>query len=414
MKNFKKILDEQNFNIIFLSLFPIVYISGSALLNFYLILISIYVLYNYQNFFKLEKEIKNFYIYLFSFIFVLSAISILKEGFGESFIKTFSQMRFILFSLFIILIIKKFQNLKFLINLFIFLGLLVSLDVIYQDTFNFNLLGYERLDTRLTGIFNDEEIVGSFLFKLLFPIILLLISFRVKYFKNIILNYVFSFLFFGLIVYSIILSGERTVTLFLIIFFIIYFLFFDKKKLLIFLIFILISISFNIEKESYFNKRYIQTKNDIINYSNSHYILLQKSAFKVWKKNILFGSGINNFSTECNKQDLAKIKLETHYNPCSAHPHNTLVEILSETGLIGFIMLILIISQFIRILKIKNYLNLNFDLREYFIGLNLVLLTYLIPLVPSGSFFSTMNASFFWFSLGLVISIVNIDSKSFN
>lgn len=414
MKIFKKIFDEQDFNIFFLSLFPIVYIAGSAILNFYLILISIYVLYNYQNFFKLEKEIKKFYIYLFFFVFVLSVISILNEGFGESFIKTFSQMRFILFSLFIILIIKKFQNLKFLINLFIFLGLLVSLDVIYQDTFNFNLLGYERLDTRLTGIFNDEEIVGGFLFKLLFPIILLLISFRVKYFKNIILNNVFSFLFFGLIVYSIILSGERTVTLLLIIFFVIYFLFFDKKKLLIFLIFILISLSFNIKKETYFKKRYFQTKNDIINYSNSHYILLQKSGLEVWKKNIVFGSGINNFSTECNKQDLAKIKLETRYHPCSTHPHNTLVEILSETGLIGFSMLILIFFQFIRILKIKNYLNLNFDLKEYFIGLNLVLLTYLIPLVPTGSFFSTMNASFFWFSLGLVISIVNIYSKNFN
>ena len=54
-------------------------------------------------------------------------------------------------------------------NIYYFLLLLlnaVSLDAIYQSASGINFLGFENnIERRLTGVFGDEEVLGSFLSK---------------------------------------------------------------------------------------------------------------------------------------------------------------------------------------------------------------------------------------------------------
>ena len=67
---------------------------------------------------------------------------------------------------------------------------------------------------------------------------------------------------------------------------------------------------------------------------NEHYT----SAYMMFKDNILFGVGIKNFRNFCKLK-----KYNISDKTCSTHPHNTYVQLLSETGLIGFAFVFIII-----------------------------------------------------------------------
>ena len=59
-----------------------------------------------------------------------------------------------------------------------------------------------------------------------------------------------------------------------------------------------------------------------------HYI----SAYKMFLDNKLLGVGVKNFRNLCKDE---KYKISKY--SCTSHPHNTYMQILSETGIIGFI-----------------------------------------------------------------------------
>ena len=85
---------------------------------------------------------------------------------------------------------------------------------------------------------------------------------------------------------------------------------------------------------------------------------------------------------------------------CSTHPHNTYIQILSEIGILGFL---LVIFLFIKVLKnnfviILNKVKNNIDRSFYFI--NLAIIINLMPLIPSGSFFNNWISLVMFFSLG--------------
>ena len=64
-----------------------------------------------------------------------------------------------------------------------------------------------------------------------------------------------------------------------------------------------------------------------------------ETAYNIFRDNLIFGAGYKQFRKECLDQryfDIAKSKLRNVR--CSTHPHNTYLEILSETGIIGLII----------------------------------------------------------------------------
>ena len=53
------------------------------------------------------------------------------------------------------------------------------------------------------------------------------------------------------------------------------------------------------------------------------------AAYKIFRENMLFGSGVKMFRKICDKRH------KVNDYSCTTHPHNTIMQFLSETGLIG-------------------------------------------------------------------------------
>ena len=64
----------------------------------------------------------------------------------------------------------------------------------------------------------------------------------------------------------------------------------------------------------------------------SHFI----SAYRMFIDNPIFGHGPKTFRILCSHEDY-----NYDVNSCSTHPHNTYVQLLAETGLVGVMFVLL-------------------------------------------------------------------------
>ena len=151
----------------------------------------------------------------------------------------------------------------------------------------------------------------------------------------------------------------------------------------------------------------MQVNNSLKNYvifSNygPHYL----SSIEIFKKNMLFGTGIKTFRNACKN-----ISLEKYYDNndirsksgCSTHPHQYYFEILSALGLVGFI---LFISFFLYL--IYRIINSFFSSKNFILlGAGTFFILQLIPLLPTGSFFTSFGATIFFINVGLIYKYIN-------
>tara|TARA_B100000029_G_scaffold431113_1_gene442529 strand:- start:4 stop:534 length:531 start_codon:yes stop_codon:yes gene_type:complete len=114
------------------------------------------------------------------------------------------------------------------------------------------------------------------------------------------------------------------------------------------------------------------------------------TAIETWKLHKFFGNGIKSFRVDCQK-----IILKQKRGMCSNHPHNYYMEILTDLGIVGFIIVILIALLFLDFLK-KNYKTFNSNRFENLFLLAAVVSLFLevFPIKSSGSIFTTNNATY--------------------
>lgn len=120
------------------------------------------------------------------------------------------------------------------------------------------------------------------------------------------------------------------------------------------------------------------------------------TSFKIFKENIFFGTGIKTFRVECknyNKQVKDKEK-------CDTHPHNTYPQILSETGVFSFFLVVFLFLKLVYenlrvILSKKEKLNKD----KLILISNCGVILPLMPVVPSGSFFNNWISCLIFFAL---------------
>ena len=129
--------------------------------------------------------------------------------------------------------------------------------------------------------------------------------------------------------------------------------------------------------------------------SDEHEKLL-KSGIIIFKENIFTGSGLKNYHRYCkNIKDERSLDIK-----CSSHPHNTYIQILSDIGIFGGLLIISIFFYILYLnLKILFIKNPSTIIKSFYV-LNIGIIINLMPFIPSGSFFNNWINLMLYFPLG--------------
>jgi len=166
-------------------------------------------------------------------------------------------------------------------------------------------------------------------------------------------------------------------------------------------------VFFIIAQNNYYKDRFINqtfsslAKND---YSFTHYFKFSiygahyNAAYQVFKDYPLFGVGLKNFRIESGRTKYENKDFRFTEKRQNTHPHQIHLEFLSELGLFGYSLILIIFYIFLKKsigIQIKNK-NL------YHLSGILFLLVFFIPLIPTGSFFTTYGAAIFWLNFSII------------
>ena len=393
-----------NLNFILLIFLPISLLIGSAVINFIVILFDIFFLTEIIK--KRERHIfkeKHIYI-LFIIWFYLIINSFIGIDFENSIIRSVGFIRFIILTIGINYYFRKFYNyfVNNIIGVWSILFIIITIDLIFETIVGFNLIGNVSPDRgRLSSFLGEELKIGNYYF----GFILITLSYILIKFKNNYILFIFSIIF----MIVALLIGERSnflKMLFIIPFFL---FFFQNKYYLKKILVILISLTF-IFSIIYSNQNYktrfwemlfqpLIQSNPIETLKKQPYGAHYDTALKIFVDNKFFGVGLKNFRNKSGDEKYKNEEFIFTRSRQSTHPHQIHFEILSETGLIGYFLFSLFfyfsISNFIKAyVNSKNLLQLS--------SLLFIVAT-LIPLLPSGSFFTTYSAAIFWTNYGLLI-----------
>jgi len=255
-----------------------------------------------------------------------------------------------------------------------------------------NLSGFKMSSNRVSSFFGDELIMGSYLSRL-FPLLFAL--FLVK--KKQKFEIYFIGLLFILVDVLIFMSGERSAFFFLnlsTVFIIILIKEYKKFRLITFIIgiFFVFVISLNSPKlsERMFmgpakSMGLIKSSNEQFIFTASHDSLIQ-TAYNMFKDQPIFGHGPKMFRIICKDE-----KYATGVAPCMTHPHNYYVQLLAETGIIGFLFLFSALVYVIYT-ALRQFKSIIFKqkkpLTDYQVCLLAGILISVWPLSPNGNFFN--------------------------
>lgn len=408
MQNQKLIFDTiPTWIIIFI---PFFLITGPFLSDLGISLVAIIFLINSKKN-NLTRYYNNYYFKFFIFFWLLLILSsLLSENILKSLRSSFFYFRFGIFSLCFWYLLEKEKNLiKYLfISLLICFSSLV-IDGYVQYLFGKNIFGYELYNEyRVSSFFGSELILGSYLARF-FPILFGLFVFLDKSKKNKLLLFFITIIFIlseGLIF----LSGERLALFFMNLSAVYIIIMLNEYKLYRLWTYVvsLILILFMLNLFPSAKSRLIdQTVRDFTRNTDDTVYIFSKphtdmyiSAYRIFLDNKFFGVGPRQYRERCEKYSVSEYSCETH-------PHNTYIELLSETGIFTFFI---IASLFISIcvLSIRHIIsklagNKKGLLNDFEVCLLSSVIISLWPFSPSGSFFNNWMGIVYYFPVGLLI-----------
>ena len=135
-------------------------------------------------------------------------------------------------------------------------------------------------------------------------------------------------------------------------------------------------------------------------YGSGH-VTIFVTAIDTWLDSPLLGSGIKSFRIKC------KDKLKLPNRVCESHPHNYYLEILTETGLIGFFLTITIFSIILYRTFYKKYFVDSSHLinNKIIIPFIFLFIAEIFPIKSTGSFFTTGNATYIFLIMAILIGL---------
>ncbi len=349
--------------------------------------------------------------FIFSLIFWLYLLLIntpLSINSSESALYSLAFIRWPLFAMAISmwLLNNNISQKYFLISLAVTL-FFITLDVWWQYFFHYDFFGnpkYSFNPERLTGPFRDNPMPGIFLARYLF--LILYLGFFLKYLSSPLKNITFIFLILAIGASTIFITGERMA--FLVIIsgvliisagLILHFKNF-KKYITLGLVFI---IGFITVFSFLFPDTFYRTITSLIyklqHFSDSDYMLVFNSAYAVWLESPFFGVGIHQYREAC----IALGFWGTGGGVCF-HPHNISLELLSETGITGFILYYSIIIS-VAFSIVRNFLHQK-NWLLLFLSLTLLFVSF-FPLIGGMSLFNNWIGAIIWLFVGWTLAVSN-------
>ena len=392
----------EKLNYILITILPVTLFIGSLISNLVVILICVIFLIDLslkKNFFLIKDF--NFHFLLIIYLYLILN-SLFVSYNPESFLKSIAFIRFFILPYAIWYYFNFFK--KDFVKFWFFIFFIVSFDILFEYFVGQNILGFSSVyDGRIASFSGDELKIGGFYFGFLF-LSLAYINYKKK-------NLLILFLVFFFI--TALLIGERSNFLkvfIMYIFFFIFFIEFSRKKKMICIFGIILTsfiLIYNIPKlkGKFYNhifKDYVEKfENDKnLNYDfvvkNNQYLRHYNAALMISKDNFLFGSGYKTFRFESYKEKYTK----NGFFGASTHPHQMHFELLSEIGIIGYL---LIISNLIFLL----YRQIKFE-KDFLNKSSIIfVIASLVPLLPSGSFFTSYGATIFFINYSFLIKLKN-------
>ena len=169
-------------------------------------------------------------------------------------------------------------------------------------------------------------------------------------------------------------------------------------------------LDYTLKQLGFLDANWNKDYNNIVRYYSKEHENLSLTASFIFKKNYLNGIGIKNFYKVCNFYKMNKNQEQKKYFDyfkrnnniqCSTHPHNTYLQILSEIGIFGFLIVfyifIFIIRKNIKIILKQDFRNIKVS---YYL-INIGILINLFPLIPSGNFFNNWLSLILFYPLGM-------------
>ncbi len=398
-----------NFPVLLFSLLPIFLITGPFLSDLAISLISLlFIIYSFSK--KDFSHFKNKYFYFFIIFWIYLIINTLINNFNLDSLKISSFYFRYGFFVFAVVAFLNFDD-KFIKYFFycIFICFVVLiLDGFYQYFVGENILGWKKT-VRISSFFGEEKILGSYLSRL-WPIFFGLSIFTINKNNNFFYLFILIFILSEVLIF---LSGDRS-AFFNINLSAIFIILFSKKLLKLRLFTLLCSIGLLVlisfinpaAKERVIDQTFKQMnlldqnkkdedKEEVYIFSQQHthhYI----TAYRIYLDNKVLGVGVKNFRKFCSNEKY----IESHLS-CASHPHNTYIQILSETGTIGFLFLLTSLIYFC--IYILKHLKFRLKGENYFTDFEICILSgiaiYLWPFIPTGNVFNN------WLNIALILNL---------
>ena len=397
----------QNALIFLFSIFPISFLIGNLFINLSIIIISIVYLLGVF-FKKVEFKINDKFFLLLIFFFITLLINLF---FSNDISLSYPRVLKFFFIIFFVLAYRYLiyldnNELNYLYKLWSLTFAIVCVDLIFEFFVGFNLLGSKSyIPGRLAGFmggktkYDSELVIGNYFFAFA---LLSLSYFYKNYSKNKILNMSLAII---LILISFFI-GERsnfakTIIVISLFIFFIYELNIKQKFFSIMFIVCFFTVFLNLNpnyKIRYVDQQIKTLKANSFKCISSNHCAHYKVAINIFKDNPFFGVGIKNFRIESfdNKYKILKNK---NWTGGTTHPHQIHLELLSETGIIGYLSFLIFI-----------FFSIYFSFKSYLLTKNiyqfsaiLFIVASLIPFLPSGSFFTTYSSGLFWINYAIMI-----------